>query len=438
MKCRRPGGQAEYVRDRSGALVVGLSCNGHDGRFYATHSRPRKWFGRDFDLAVIRFREWEAQTLGKRREVILDRRALTREEAALLSAQEDRPVDTIERVETVRDDLWWQQVRAAILEDLPLAAQKLGLPVDRLHMYKPIEPSPTLQSIGQEYQTYAKTVSPYWKKRVKQFWSDFVKRVEVATVRDLNQQIITRYGDWVLDNATSPSWAMHRFAAVKTVLNFAKSRGIAVTELQTVIDYCAVLVPPKKAKVDPHPISVKDFQALYNASDDLWQALLVTSLNFCMYLSEVVELKWDQIDRERKTFVGSRRKTGIVRVATVWDRTIEALDKLPRKGPFIFVNREGNHYEASTLRESFRDVRTKAGLGAEVKFNWIRDGSYSAAVEGCPAEAGKVIATNAMLLAGHRTGMPDHYVQRNPRMVKSACDAVEQYYFPPGQQQPQA
>jgi hypothetical protein len=33
------------------------------------------------------------------------------------------------------------------------------------------------------------------------------------------------------------------------------------------------------------------------------------------------------------------------------------------------------------------------------------------------------------LLAGHRTGIKDHYVKRNPTMVADCCSAIEQQYF---------
>lgn len=56
---RKPGRPAQYVNGRDGKPIVGLSLKS-DGRFYATHSKPRAYFGRDFDSALILFREWEA------------------------------------------------------------------------------------------------------------------------------------------------------------------------------------------------------------------------------------------------------------------------------------------------------------------------------------------------------------------------------------------
>ena len=54
----------------------------------------------------------------------------------------------------------------------------------------------------------------------------------------------------------------------------------------------------------------------------------------------------------------------------------------------------------------------------------IRDGAYTAAVQ----KKG-VQFEHARILAGHRTGMSDHYIKRDPEMVADACRAIEERYF---------
>ncbi|HEV2292264.1 MAG TPA: hypothetical protein VGR35_00315 [Tepidisphaeraceae bacterium] len=72
----------------------------------------------------------------------------------------------------------------------------------------------------------------------------------------------------------------------------------------------------------------------------------------------------------------------------------------------------------------FNRLREAAGVSADVEFNTIRDGSYTAS---CIA---KVPLHIAKILAGHRQdGETDNYVARNPSMVKVATDAIERHYF---------
>jgi len=56
----------------------------------------------------------------------------------------------------------------------------------------------------------------------------------------------------------------------------------------------------------------------------------------------------------------------------------------------------------------------------------FRDGSQTAAVEG------GADPLQADVLPGHKTGMRDRYLKRNPRYVADACKKVEAYYFGTG------
>ena len=57
----RRGRPAQYVKGRDGKPVVGLSLHRPTGTYYATHSKPRKYFSKDFDQAHFLFRQWELQ-----------------------------------------------------------------------------------------------------------------------------------------------------------------------------------------------------------------------------------------------------------------------------------------------------------------------------------------------------------------------------------------
>jgi hypothetical protein len=59
-----------------------------------------------------------------------------------------------------------------------------------------------------------------------------------------------------------------------------------------------------------------------------------------------------------------------------------------------------------------------------VQFADIRDGSFTEAVAGEGVDF-----RHAQVLAGHRSGIADAYVRRNPKMVAKTCAAVEQAYF---------
>ncbi len=452
------GRPANYVKGRDGKPIIGLSRNKADGRYYATHSKPRKWFSTDYDRSLIEFRAWEARQEGRTVEIVATRRPTTEEMGALVERLSGDPepvavgpggfyiyeplprwwweaADRALRGETegldyqivekhrIPEDAFWAVVREAILANPTRAGEKTGLPLDRLHQFKPLPPSPTLESLGKLYQERAK-VTDEWRKKAAQFWGEFVKAVRVKTVRDLTAERISDYCDAVLESGFSPTYVRHRFGTVKRILNFAQTRGVGSQDAAAALTLCKVLVPPKANGVNPHPISRDDFHSLLAKADEKWRAILLCCLNFCMYAKEVADLELSELNLATNTLVTRREKTGITRVAVIWQRTVEAIKRLPAHAdPHLFVSIYGTGYDAEGLRTGFRKLRREAGLSADVKISDIRDGSYTAAVE-----AGADL-THAKILAGHAVGIPDHYLRRNPKMVADACEAIARHYF---------
>jgi integrase len=70
----------------------------------------------------------------------------------------------------------------------------------------------------------------------------------------------------------------------------------------------------------------------------------------------------------------------------------------------------------------FRTLADNAGV-SHVTASMLRDGAATAAASANVNE--KLCA----LLLGHRSGISDHYVKRNPQMVAPACQAVYNRYF---------
>jgi integrase len=182
------------------------------------------------------------------------------------------------------------------------------------------------------------------------------------------------------------------------------------------------LVPPKKSAMDPKPISREDFHNLLVAADDQMKAMLMLGLNTCCYGGEVAALNWSDLDLDKGTLVTARNKTNVVRVATLWARTVAALARLDRQTDALFLTEAGTQANYLSVYRLFKITRKAAGLET-IQFSHIRDGAYTAAVE-----AGVDLNT-CRLLAGHATGISDHYVRRGPRMVAAACEAIEQAYF---------
>ena len=320
-------------------------------------------------------------------------------------------------------DAIWSWVREQILTCPSHVAAMTGIPeIGYLTALARPQASATLDAIGKLYLDKAE-ISPHERRKAKTFWQEFVEATGVATVREVTAAKAADYRDWVVARDKSATYVKHRFGKVKTILHFARKRGVTpVEDVRSAIDACAVLTPPRSISLDPHPIDPAHFSKLLSKADEQGTAILLVMLNCCMYGKEAADLTWGDVDLERRTLVADRGKTGVSRVSMLWPRTVEALRKLPRTHRSLFITVEGRPHNSNTIGKLFRSLRKAAEVPAAVKCCDVRDGAYTEAVQGG--------WEMARVLAGQRSGMSDHYVKRRPRIVASCCDAIERVYFP--------
>ncbi len=291
-------------------------------------------------------------------------------------------------------------------------------------------PSPSLIEVGSLYFDKAK-VKPRWLARSREWWTEFCGSVDAQTLREISQEMVADYKSDVLETQLSDNrsttYVKHRFGAVKTMIAYSKHWGLWADDRTKALGYCSILIPPKSVTPNPAPIERSHFHTLLSAGDDNMDALLLLALNFCMYGHEVACLEWSDFDFDKKTLVTDRTKTGVARIGVMWDRTIDALNKLARfPGIKTLMLTDGTRqpHNANTFGKAFRDLRTATGVPDTVKLCHVRDGSYTAAAEG-----EQVQYEHARILGGHRLGMSDAYIKRRPKLVADACKAIELAYF---------
>ena len=98
----------------------------------------------------------------------------------------------------------------------------------------------------------------------------------------------------------------------------------------------------------------------------------------------------------------------------------------------MFYNYAGLPIAISGAQLRFYNLGTAASLS-----NTDNEGKTGTTVTAAPIRDGAATAATAAncneklmnLLVGHRCGMADHYVKRNPAMVARATEAVYKYYF---------
>ena len=444
---KRGGPQPKYVKGRDGLMIVGLSLHKPSGRYYATHAKPRKYFGTDFDEAVARFRAWEADRNG--RTLIPVRIPDPTEPAKVRLGKLPEPAlpdgpfpaSDVGKVRTTAysmldEGALYDWAGQAIRADKVKFAQRTGIAaIAWIDDIKPPEPSPSLRQIGKLYFDKRKKLSEHWGRKQQLFWNQFVDVVGNRTVRDVTADDIRRYHDAVWDEfereSRSPTFVAHRLQAVRTILRHALKQGCDAVNVRRLLDLAERFEYPKKNGVDPRPISLDDFRQLLEASSVKWKALLLLSLNAALYPSEAAAVMKKHVDLDTGTLRMLRGKTSVPRVACLWPRTVTAIREhqqaKPHQSEYLFVNMNGSPYNANHITRNFRRIRSKAGLPENVTFEQIRDAAVTAAAEaGCELTA-------VQALAGHRTpGITDAYLLRRPDLTRRACELIETAFFGDG------
>lgn len=442
---------AVYYPKSGGGPVIGLFRLG-DGRWRVSGPIKYTFSEPDEQLAIAQYRAWQAKQLGQDGQITLpvatidsqgkvngglpptspDTRRIKGNifPPALIGVMPGEPNQIELAGDTlvvgshkIHADILFGWIREQIIKRPKWLAERVGIEqIGYLADLTPPAPSATLDEVGTLYFANAK-ISENWLAKSKQFWAEFIAIIGTKNLRELTQDDIIRYGDQIKNADNAPTYARQRFGAIKAILNYPPKRGKWAEDAKRAVALCAVLVPPRKSATDPKPIAPQDFQKLLAAANTQMQALLLLALNCAMYGGEVAALNWSDVDLTKATLVTARNKTGIVRIATLWPRTIKVLKALQTRKDVdaLFLTEAGTQASYLIINRAFKKLRKVAKLPA-VQFSQIRDGAYTAAVE-----AGTDLNL-CRLLAGHSTGISDHYVKRRPGMVAPACQAIAKAY----------
>lgn len=440
-----------------------------DGRWRATGPDKHTWREPDEDLAIAQYHEWEARKRGNTISIPTasadgnDNEALKQAIlAASPSAEGERWQDVrgtfqpgatslpkekrraragsiVIELNDGRFDFFasnptqgaafWGWLRKLILERYVYVAQMTGIAgLANLPDLKPPAASPKMKELMDAYAAKP-GLSQEEICRCRRYWDEFVKLTGIKTLRELTHEIVDKYEKDVRELGLAPKSMKHRFSGVRTIIAHAMRRGKGIEDCRRALDVLAMLQVDNAMPLDPHPISVADFWAIYKkaeeAKDDTFTCMMLFSLNAALYPGEAGAVKWAEIDLKRAEFVTRRHKTGVPRVACLWDETIESLKKVPK-----FTNRETVFHTAirTYTRFSIGDVwnryRDAAKVSKKVVYSDIRDASFTTAC--------RTSLDGARVLAGHRLpGAVDNYVLRQPQFVADVCTAIHDAFFPP-------
>lgn len=417
-----------------GEVIPGLSKAPNDGRWRIVET-GQKFTEPDEQRAIAKFRSFQNKNAKINLELPWQKGHDPTLNATGFSVTLDNETEQVtESAATypIDEAAIWAWVKTKLIDDPIAASLKLGIPeIANLKQIK-IRQEIKLEDLLNNYMgknISKKTRSPEAGKAV---FIKFLKQTGFQKLSDITIPGLVSFRNFVdNDSGIGPATKRFWYRKIKTILRQNMRYGIDGEQIREALDKLSVLyTDDPMPQVNPQPISRDDFHKLLNAANPFWKAIILMSLNCCLHLGETVTMRWSELklDGAEKVYATIRTKTQkhkIPRAAVLWEETIKALAQVnhPKDAEYVFTTKYGTRYNRAAAGNLFMKIRTRAKVSNSVKFDSIRDGAYTAATRAIDGEK------LARLLAGHSSGMADHYVLRNPEIVKPACDAVYSHYF---------
>jgi len=447
------GRPVKYVRDNKGIEIVGLSCHKSTGRYYATHSNPRVYFGRDYPVALIKFREWQAKQQGERVDFKIPRKP-TQNEIDYWSQHGDAPEKIITH-KSIPRDIYIAQLRSDLSDPATckLLAEETGFPLNRLAKFADPPKGLPLSKVWDNYENKRRKrpLKKDGKRDTKKYWDEFCKMVGAKTTSAITEKAIHDYGNTILKRLSkwSVSYAEARFTAVCAVLNASATKD---PECRRVHDLCNDpqngLIAPQRKRKRNIIVTPKQFETLLNGAKNnpKLYAMLLISLNCYYYPIDLCDLLVEdidfdkQIDPEVVSICNYRDKygAGVPRAACLWDITVDAIKKYqevdPHGLPFLFAtkpNKKGiqKQYTPKKVSKLIIDHCKRMNMPKNITTKAIRKAAYTYATT-LDGQSKDTFLLEAKVLAGHAVpGVTDDYLHRNPRHVYEACQRIYRHFF---------
>jgi integrase len=453
----------EPVQDVVAGHLLGIALNNSTKNYYTMIPKAllpksekrskRKWLGSDLQIAVAKFRAIILKLKGEQEQttaITIDDDGISKIHRVKVKAKPVHSLDDLrhnlelyandedmELQETGRSLVFIKEqehiewLKKELQNPIELA-KKTGVPeLAEIGTILAKDTNIKLSDVLQNYLNKKKTISKKEASDSKTWFETFCDVIECSTVDSINLPCIHKYEDYIHLQGLAPKTIQHRMNKISTIFNYNTGRYNS-THLIQIHNWLKGLDRPEDVKpYNPELMSRENFDKLFAVSDAKWKAMLLLGLNCAMYPIDLSRLEKSNIDFDKGTVSFRRGKTGkVLAVSTLWGRTTKAIqDYLETRediSEHLFITRYGDSYASSSITDYFAaTMRTKAGLGKDVKFNHLRD-TFATLAQDLEYSIEQI-----NLVLGHKNkGMQDRYAVRQAnKLTGEMCKAVEKEFF---------
>jgi integrase len=331
--------------------------------------------------------------------------------------------------------IFWGKARELILNDIDEARKLLNI---NIKIDADAKGSIKIANVYEVFKRHPKYANLSDKNRTEASWKEFLKSVGNKPVQLISLKDIIDYRDYILSKKNSPKTVSNTFGCIKDIIKTASRETQNDADSKSLVEFlnlCKVRLyaPKQQTKQTAKLVSKQDFHNLFNATNNVKHKLiLLLGLNCAMKSSDICDIKISNIDFVNKSLVKQRHKTKIIRAAVLWDITLDYIKKyLAEKGgcsEYLLtcdVGKDKNKpFRPHSINDFFNDLRDKANVSKDIKFEQLRDSVKTVSVRKKPE---LLKATD--IIMGHKGSIGNQYLERQPEMVAEICKIVYDYYF---------
>jgi integrase len=221
------------------------------------------------------------------------------------------------------------------------------------------------EDFSQEYLIYSKANKSKLSYQRDQFTlrhlTDFFSGYYVF---DITPRVMDQYKSERLEKV-SPSTVNREIACLRHMLN--KAKDWRYIKSNPISGMKMLKEPPGRLRF----LNEEEIEKLLDASLPYLRSIVITALNTGMRRSEILNLKWSDIDFRRKAIILKETKNNEIREIPINDLLFRELKKIPLqiRSDFVFCNRQGEPYQK--VHKGFRAALKRAGI-KDFRFHDLR------------------------------------------------------------------
>ena len=219
----------------------------------------------------------------------------------------------------------------------------------------------------------------------------FLKTRQIKA-EDAKLEDLEAFASWVMDDGDVGMTSLARIlSGVKSLFRFMTLDGIIPADPSELLD------SPQRGQHLPEVLSPEEIDLMENSFDmskpesQRNKAIIETLFSCGLRVSELVNLKWSDIDAEEE-FIRARGKGSKERLVPISRRALEEINKWnldrntlkikPGEQDFVFLNRRGAHLTRTMILIMIKRAATDAGIKKTVSPHTLRHSFATALLKG--------------------------------------------------------